>query len=434
MHSTNNHTFQMLIQFTVSNYRSILHPCSLTLKASGIGDEPQDNYVLKNKKIKVLKTAAIYGANSSGKTNIVRALATMSHHVISSVKLNDGEPLDFEPFALLVNNTEPSLFEAVFILGNKTYRYGFELNTSSIISEWLYQSSIGSSRQTPLFIRNEEGIAVNEKKFPEGIDKEGNTNQNRLFISLCAQLGGVISQQIVEWFRTGINTISGNNSQDYLNYTKFMLHKHIDGCNEALHFFQTLHLGFSKLETKEIEFDSTQLPPEIPNELKAQLTKKLQGSKSIELYSQHNIYDNNGKVAKQQSFDVATMESDGTNKLIQLSGPIFDTLACGATLVIDELDSKMHPLISEYIVKLFNSPKTNPKHAQLIFTTHDTHLLTSKLLRRDQIWFTEKNSAEQTDLYNMMDIKLPDGTPPRNDANYEKNYILGRYGAIPFIV
>ena len=127
-------------------------------------------------------------------------------------------------------------------------------------------------------------------------------------------------------------------------------------------------------------------------------------------------------------------ESEGTKKLIELSGPIFDTLSNGTVLWIDELDAKMHPLISQHIVELFNNPQTNPLNAQLIFSTHDTHLLSSKLLRRDQIWFTEKDKMEQTDLYNMMEIELPDGSKPRSDSNYEKNYIAGRYGAIPFIL
>ena len=113
---------------------------------------------------------------------------------------------------------------------------------------------------------------------------------------------------------------------------------------------------------------------------------------------------------------------------------LLHTLEKGTVLVVDELDAKMHPLISQQIIRLFNSPATNPYNAQLIFTTHDTHLLSTKMLRRDQIWFTEKNRSEQTDLYCLTDIVLPDGTKPRNDANYEKNYIAGRYGAVPYIV
>ena len=119
---------------------------------------------------------------------------------------------------------------------------------------------------------------------------------------------------------------------------------------------------------------------------------------------------------------------------MDLSGLIFDTLTSGKLLVIDELDAKLHPLITINIINLFNNPKTNPNNAQLLFSTHDTNLLSPDLFRRDQVWFTEKNDIEQTDLYSLYNITLPDGTRVRNDSNYEKNYIRGRYGAIPFIM
>lgn len=133
-------------------------------------------------------------------------------------------------------------------------------------------------------------------------------------------------------------------------------------------------------------------------------------------------------------FNSARWSPSGTTKLFNLSGVLFEALKGGYTLVVDEMDASMHPLISQQLIMLFNDPETNPKNAQLIFNTHDTHLLSSGLLRRDQIWFTEKNHSEETDLYNMMDIVFPDGTKPRNDANYEKNHIAGRYGAIPYIL
>ena len=134
-----------------------------------------------------------------------------------------------------------------------------------------------------------------------------------------------------------------------------------------------------------------------------------------------------------QDFVFEKMESEGTQKIFDLAGPIFDTINNGAVLIVDELDAKMHPLISQELVSLFNSPVHNPNGAQLIFTTHDTNLLSSRLLRRDQIWFTEKDLQERTDLYNIMQILLPDGTKPRGDGNLERNYIRGRYGAIPYI-
>jgi len=126
-------------------------------------------------------------------------------------------------------------------------------------------------------------------------------------------------------------------------------------------------------------------------------------------------------------------ESEGTKKIIDLAGPVFDTLIAGKILMVDELDAKLHPLLTREIVSLFNNSGTNPNHAQLLFATHDTNLLSADLFRRDQIWFTEKDEFEQTDLYNLVEFKLPDGTKVRNDSNLEKNYIRGRYGAIPFI-
>lgn len=192
-----------------------------------------------------------------------------------------------------------------------------------------------------------------------------------------------------------------------------------------------MRLGFNNIFTHEEE---PNVPQDLPMELKALFQREIQGKKSIELDSIHSVYSEKGKIVGTINFSFEDRESSGTNKLFDLSGPIFETLYSGTVLVVDELDAKMHPLISQYIIELFNNPETNPNNAQLIFTIHDTHLLSQKILRRDQIWFTEKDSKEQTDLYSLMDIVLPDGTKPRNDANYEKNYIAGRYGAIPYIL
>lgn len=400
--------------------------------AQGISDEPRNNVFQFNKNTKILKTAALYGANSSGKSNIIKAFLSMVYHIVESVKLNDDDELNFEPFRLTTVKNKPTFFEVVFILNNNTYRYGFEFNESLILSEWLFSSKVGGKREKCLFMRTEEGIGVDERLFPEGVGKEESTNKNRLFLSLCAQLNGLVSQDIIAKIKT-MNVISGLESRGYSSYSKVMLHKHDKGYEKAIEFFTKTQLGFSAIETKEEDFDESFLPQNIPSELKESIIKQLSGKKTIELFSKHNVYNKKGKVAGSTIFDIDE-ESEGTKKLIELSGPIFDTLSNGTVLWIDELDAKMHPLISQHIVELFNNPQTNPLNAQLIFSTHDTHLLSSKLLRRDQIWFTEKDKMEQTDLYNMMEIELPDGSKPRSDSNYEKNYIAGRYGAIPFIL
>ncbi len=423
----------MLLEFSCANFRSIHKKCTLSMVAQKITDEPKNNVTCINSKLSILKTSAIYGANSSGKSNVLNAFSLMIWHIMNSVKLNEGDELHFEPFKLSSYMDEPTFYEVKFILNNQIYRYGFEHNDKKIVNEWLYSSIIGNKKDIVLFIRNEDGIGVNEKKYPEGVDKEESTVENRLFLSLCAQLNGDISKQIIEKFRT-FNVISGINSNRYATYSKIMLHKHLSGYENAIDFFKSLQLGFDSIQTREKEFDDSSLPSDIPNEIRKGLINEFKNKKNIELYSEHKIYDKKGNIVGSTFFDINEAESAGTKKIIQLSGPIFDTLNNGFILCIDEIDAKMHPLISQFIVNLFNDPKKNTKNAQLIFTTHDTHLLSSKMLRRDQIWFTEKDATEQTDLYNMMDIELPDGSKPRSDANYKRNYIAGRYGAIPYII
>ncbi len=421
----------MILEFTVENYRSFYGKKTLVLEADKALKECSETNLFACSKHILLRTLALYGANSSGKSNLVSAMYTMARCILLSVRLNDNEELEYDPFLLLTDNERPTMFEVIFLKGEYCYRYGFRYNLERIVDEWLFRKTTPRSKEQMMFVRNEEGICVEEKNFPEGIGYEEKINDNRLFLSLCQQLGGEISRQVLSWFQSDFNVISGLNNQQYRSYSKLFFHKKEQSSVDALEFFQKLRLGFNSILTHEEE---PNIPSDLTIELRAMFQKEIQGKKSIELDSVHNIYSDKGKVVSSVNFSFDERESSGTNKLFDLSGPIFDTLYTGATLVIDELDAKMHPLISQYIIELFNNPETNPKNAQLIFTTHDTHLLSQKILRRDQIWFTEKDSQEQTDLYSLMDIVLPDGTKPRNDANYERNYIAGRYGAIPYIL
>lgn len=421
----------MILEFTVENYRSFYGKKTLVLEADKALKECSETNLFACSKHILLRTLALYGANSSGKSNLVSAMYTMARCILLSVRLNDNEELEYDPFLLLTDNERPTMFEIIFLKGEYCYRYGFRYNLERIVDEWLFRKTTPRSKEQMMFVRNEEGICVEEKNFPEGIGYEEKINDNRLFLSLCQQLGGEISRQVLSWFQSDFNVISGLNNQQYRSYSKLFFHKKEQSSVDALEFFQKLRLGFNSILTHEEE---PNIPSDLTIELRAMFQKEIQGKKSIELDSVHNIYSDKGKVVSSVNFSFEERESSGTNKLFDLSGPIFDTLYTGATLVIDELDAKMHPLISQYIIELFNNPETNPKNAQLIFTTHDTHLLSQKILRRDQIWFTEKDSQEQTDLYSLMDIVLPDGTKPRNDANYERNYIAGRYGAIPYIL
>lgn len=421
----------MLLEFTVENYRSIYEKKTLTLEADMALKECCESNRFEYNRYNLLRTISIYGANSSGKSNIISAMQKMSTCVLSSIRLNDNDELDFDPFLLIENNSKPTMFEVIFLKDNYCYRYGFRYNLNRIIDEWLFRKTTPRSKEQIMFVRNKDGIYVDDSNFSEGVGYEEKTNDNRLFMSLCQQLGGQISRDVINWFQSEFNVISGLNNNEYKSFTKLFFHKKEKSSKEALEFFKKLKLGFNKIIT---HVEEPVIPQDIPTELRVLFQKQFQGKKSIELDSVHNLYSNKGKVVGTINFSFEERESSGTNKLFDLSGPIFDTLYNGSVLVIDELDAKMHPLISQYIIELFNKSETNPHNAQLIFTTHDTHLLSQKILRRDQVWFTEKDAKEQTDLYSLIDIVLPDGTKPRNDANYEKNYIAGRYGAIPYIL
>ena len=415
----------MIIEFTVGNFLSFYEKRTISFEAQSISELKPN--VIKYEKYKLLRSAVIYGANSSGKSNLIKALDRMRENVLQSVRLNDLDELDYTPFLLSdESESNPTFFEVIFLdKNNNRLRYGFEYNLNHIINEWLFDG------KTPLFLRTKDGIGVSEK-FEEGKGKEKSTNDNRLFISLVAQVGGTLSKQIIEWFKN-YTILSGLHHKEPSDFLVGMLHKKLEGSNKSLALFQTLKLGFKGVEIVEPESNPLDLLESFPRSLKAKRLKELAGKVSLKLKTVHNKYDKDGNIIGTVLLDKENNESDGTNKIMDLSGLIFDTLTSGKLLVIDELDAKLHPLITINIINLFNNPKTNPNNAQLLFSTHDTNLLSPDLFRRDQVWFTEKNEIEQTDLYCLYDITLPDGTRVRNDSNYEKNYIRGRYGAIPFI-
>ncbi len=419
----------MLVQFTVGNFLSFNQERTLSLKAKGISELKTNITTFKAEKI--LRSAVIYGANSSGKSNLIKALERMREVVLTSVRLNDSDELDYSPF-LLSTETEsrPTFFEIIFWQDSIRYRYGFEYNSKQIVNEWLFAGK-SEKAEKPFFIRTLEGIGV-DSQFKEGKGNESKTNNNRLFVSLVAQLGGDTSKRVLEFFNA-YNVLSGLEHNDYTGFTMRMLHENLIGCDKSLELYQKLKLGFQDIKAIESDFNPLTIPEDIPEKIKNKLIKELTGKRSVSLKTVHNKFDKKGEIIDFVLLDKEKNESEGTNKIIDLSGPFFDTLTHGKVLIIDELDAKLHPLITMRIVELFNSPKSNPNNAQLIFATHDTNLLGDELFRRDQIWFTEKDEQEQTDLYSLYDFNLPDGSKVRNDSNLEKNYIRGRYGAIPFI-
>jgi len=420
----------MIIEFTVGNFLSFNEKRTLNFEARGGVSELKDNFFTVEKQ-NLLRSIVIYGANSSGKSNLIKAFDRMRECIFQSIKLNFSDELYYSPFLLSTENrNQPTFFEIIFIKDSKRFRYGFEYNQTKIVNEWLF---VGKNTKTEkhLFIRTPEGIGISDC-FKEGKGLEGKTNDNRLFLSKVADENGQIAKQVMDCF-FDFNTVSGIEHTGYSGFSVKMFQSELDGSKESMDFFKKLQLGFKSIEVVETEFTPAGLPKDMPSSVRAEIIKDMSGKKMVSLNTVHNVYNKQGKATGTISWQQERYESEGTKKIIDLSGPIFDTLMNGRVLIVDELDSKLHPLITMHIIKLFNSPETNPNNAQLLFATHDTNLLSTDIFRRDQVWFTEKDDVEQTDLYALDDFVFADGTKVRKDANLEKNYIAGRYGAIPYI-
>lgn len=185
-------------------------------------------------------------------------------------------------------------------------------------------------------------------------------------------------------------------------------------------------MGINNILTKEIKVSLENFPKEIPESLRQSIIER--ELITVEIQTVHHKYDVKGNIISTEEFDLDENESEGTKKLFALAGLILRALREGKVILIDELDSKLHPLITKTLIELFNSNDTNPKNAQLIFTTQDTNLLSNKIFRKDQIWFTEKNQYEVTDLYSLVEYNNVS-----EEASFENDYIKGKYGAIPYI-
>lgn len=379
--------------------------------------------------ISILPVALLFGANASGKSNILRAFGTMRRMVLNSVRLNPDEPLEeYEPFLLdevsRNNNTE---FEAEFIVdtGHNArlhYRYGFSFSGKLISEEWLYRQK-EDTNEINLFIRTGGKIQVNKKEFPEGKGKEDTLNNNRLFLSLIAQLNGVQSKEIISWFNRSTFATASKTKQ-YITLTSNLFKEKGDTVEDEVDKYVQMALTFlSDIDTRIKDLSITEEPDEFPEYLRS-----IFNTASLKIESTHNRYNKDGDIVGKEVFSIEHNESEGTQKITELLGLIFITLSSGRLLVIDELDAKLHPLLTRAIIQLFTCPKINQHGAQLVFTTHDTNQLHLDYVRRDEIWFTEKSPVEATELYSHIEFKDFD---PSMDIT--EQYVNGRYGAIPRI-
>ncbi len=417
----------MLLEFSVGNFLSFKAKATLSLLATSIKEHAESN-IFHTERYDLLKGAVIFGANSSGKSNFIKAMSTMRRLVLRSFEQSSADELGITPF-LLSTKTEnnPSFFEVVFLIENVRYRYGFEVDGRRVHAEWLFEAQ--KLAEKPLFIREQDGIEV-MAKFPEGNGLEERTRDNALFLAVADQFNGQISKKIMRWFNNFI-TISGLSHEGYKGVTFGMLENN-ETQSTLMNFYRKLDLGFEDIAISKKPFDPKELPRDMSEGLFKQLVTDLEGAFKIDIKTVHKKYDEEDHFAGEVKFDMRSQESSGTNKLFNISGPVFDVLQDGGILVVDELDASLHPLLTLAVTRLFHSTEFNPNNAQLIFATHDTNLLYYGRYRRDQIYFAEKNKYGASEIYSLVEYK-EEGKTVRKDRSFEKDYIEGRYGAIPFI-
>ena len=417
----------MLIEFSVGNYRSFKERVTFSMVAANIvakdKELDENNVFAVDNDLKLLKSAAIYGANASGKSNLAKALSFMRWFMVnSSRETQSTDPIDVEPFRLSTETEDkPSYFELVFLMDGKRYRYGFEANQEQVISEWLYY--VPKVRETKLFERKINSFKISKSYEASGIQKR--TRDNALFLSVSAQFNVGFAEEILGWVISKLGMISELWEPLLFTYTIDCLMNN-ENKSDIVKLIKKLDLGIDDIQVEKGNFTNDIVNDNLTDRVK-HLTLEIRRGQTASIKTIHKKFDKNGNYQSIEKFDFRSHESEGTQKFFTLAGTLIKTLKEGDILVVDELDARLHPLITTAIVSLFNSKEANPNNAQLIFMTHNTNLLSNKLFRRDQIWFTEKNRYGATDLYSLAEYKI------RNDASFESDYIKGKYGAIPYI-
>lgn len=368
----------------------------------------------KTKLPRLLHCVGIYGANATGKSNLLRAMQVMREIVLSSAKESQaGEPIEgIHSHALFTD--KPTEFEIIFIVKGVRYQYGFAATRELITEEWLFAFPAGRSQQWLSRVYDHDlktyswSINASQIKGKRTLWKNA-TRDNALFISTAAQLNSEQFGLILEWFR---ETLVVRKTDDISPAKTLVLCKNSEGKLKILEFLNTADISVSDLELRE---DLVSL------EVKQGKVRNVNVRVNFVINFSHQTSE-----GKDFSLPLE-LESAGTRRLFEIAGVWLEILEQGRVICIDELESSLHPLITHFLVSLFHNPKINQKQAQLIFTTHDTNILDNDILRRDQIWFTEKDRNQSTRLYPLSDFS------PRKQEALQKGYLQGRYGALPYI-
>ena len=420
----------MLLRFGVSNYRSIKDYQELSLIASSYKDSPDYLISVEGLAHKVLPCIGLYGANASGKSNILKAFNFMKGAIFNSHQYGSAdEEIPVKTFLLDEEfRHKTSKFDCDFLLNKIRYTYGFILDNKKIHEEWLYAYPEG--RRQVWFHRN-----INEEHvFSFGKNLKGRnsvirelTRDNSLYLSAAAQNNHEQISPIYKYFNQNYSSLY----ESSLGASSYLIEKLEDKdlYGKVLDFIKFADVGITDAVIEELSFDEE--TSSFRDDVVALLSKHIDEIKPESLANTMShlktlSFVHQGENKYTTTFSLAN-ESRGTLSTLNYLVPAFDALLNGKILLIDELDTSMHTLLAVKFLMLFCHPKTNPSNAQLIFTTHDTNLLCSNILRRDEIWFTEKTRGGATHLYPLSDYKT------RNTDNLQNGYLQGRFGAIPFL-
>jgi predicted ATPase len=409
----------MLLEFRVQNHRSLRDEQAISLEpARGDSASPDSER-------KALPVVAIYGANASGKSNLLAALAYMQQAVSLSHRMWDPEEgVPRDPFAWGSEPQKTSLYEVAFSLQGVRYEYGFVADDDCFQEEWLYAWPKG--RKQTWFTRDANVFDFGDHLKGENRVVQQVTRPNALFLSAAVQHHHGQLLPIYDWFK---------------RLTSVNVPRRGRGRLTAPHDYWLRHLLSNRADVEQLTFSGTDDGEDGLEMLRRLLRAADVGITDLKLVD--DAEDNEPRMSRrsrvfmkhQNSSKEAWLpleeESHGTRTLVRFAQPILRTLRQGGILFVDELEASLHPLLAALIVKQFNDPETNPMNGQLLFTTHDTNLLGttlgSPLLTRDQVWLTEKDNDGATCVYALSNYK------PRKVENLERGYLQGRYGAIPFL-
>ena len=416
----------MLVEFTVKNYRSIKEELVFSM-AKAKGGELEANSFEPDAPgtIPLLKSAAIYGPNAAGKSNVIMAMMEMEAIVSkSATSVQEGDKISVTPFLFdEASASEPTELEMVFVSDGIKFQFGFTATSTQIIEEWLIAYPKGRAQRW-----YSRGFSEKKQKYvykfsdrllgQKSVWRDA-TRSNALFLSTAVQLNSEQLRPVFNWFK---NTLRPAHVGGWWPSFTASLCEQEDSKRKVLEFLKAADVDIHDIKLDKEKFDPDILPDDLPSNAKKKLIKEMKGKDLVNIMTIHK--STKGKLIP-LDFDA---ESDGTKKFFSFAGPWLDSLSKGYVLVIDELHDNLHPSMVKYLVGLFHNRKTNPKNAQLIFTTHETSILNQDIFRRDQIWFCEKLKQKETSLY-----PLTDFSPRKDRENIEQGYLSGRYGALPYI-